>query len=231
MRRSNVLLSLALALSTLVGCGSGRSSSSYTYGASATPEPSRPFWLVGTVSQTRIDEIGDMYVTTYTLEEDGTGTLHNDKITDDPMFDKSNSSGIYAWSATDDKLTINGVSRSLAATPNCRIVTLDDKVYDIVSDYECPFENPPFTEIEAKLVGRWKSTSDSDVTLQLDQDRHMVFTPGRATNSVMGYWTVDDEGVLRAVLPDGTEVMSANSTLASNGLALCDESGCLKMRR
>lgn len=228
MRHSNVLF--ALALSTLVGCGGGRSSS-YTYGTAATTEPSRPFWLVGVVSQTRIDAIGDMYVTTYTLEEDGTGTRSTNKITDDPMFDKNNSSGIHDWSATADTLTIDRVSRSLAVTPNCRIVTLDDEIYDVVSDYVCPFENPPFTEAEASIAGRWASTSDSDVTLRLDGDRHMVFTPGRATNSVMGYWTVDDDHLLHAVLPDGSEVMTARTTLASNSLTLCDESGCLKMHR
>jgi hypothetical protein len=211
-----------------------------------------PTWLVG-AWRWKKTEASDLFTERYTLGADGTGRFYYSVFRPLIPYGAGDESGERAikWSATDTLLELSSAEKyEVTATPNCRLIDLKDttgsrrRMFSGVPGPGCPFTMPPLTPEEQALVGRWRydepasgSLSAGWGTLELGADRHVTLTlhPRRnwTDTSVdideQGYFTLDSQGMLHGVHPDGEDVLGLQPTLSGADLQLCP--GCISFTR
>lgn len=150
-----------------------------------------------------------------------------------------------AWWSESGRLVVDGVSHTLRATPNCRLVTMDGKTFEHTGVQGCPFPNPPLSSADSELVGWWSffqkqpaGWSDTRVSLKIESDRNgrleirypTPWTEGDIkVFEATSYFTRDAAGAVHATQPDGTEDWSATITKVPEGVQFCQESECLTL--
>jgi len=196
-----------------------------------------------------MEDAGDFTSEIWNLNLDGTGTLRSSAARPLIPYGAGDTQSDLAirWSATDTEMALLiSTPAPYFASPNCRLLQLDDKIYERWGDAPCAFTMRALTAAESAILGDWNVDVDSHVVwseswahLSLTADRDVVLNYRASTfytNEDTGsfhahaYFTMDADGVFHGIAPDGTEQLRFTLTLANGTLTLCDE-GCIELRR
>jgi hypothetical protein len=229
---TNKAVAFGWILPLLVGCGADASDENPTAPtAPAASSAQHPEWLAGSWTTTGEQAHQSEWTVFLTLNANGTGWRAYSRI----VFNTVDNDGSeVTWAYGGENLVIDGISKPLAVAPNCTLIARDGLQFYRFTSGEpvrgCPFEVPPLSDEEQRLVGEWRvkdydGVTSATLTLSVDRSLYLdTYVADRDTKrKVRGTWSYSGAKI-RAINAAGDEVVDLGPVLTEKGLEVGPDS-------